>query len=420
MKSKTPLKPKPFTRLALTIAAALLCGALSSRATILFSDNFDTNSSSLWTVNVAPAANASLQDATFAFDYSAFGIPPAPGSTNTFGLRLRSNIPGGSASPVTTRPAGVLSGLSVSPTGQDFGTNFHVSFYAWVNFNGAANATGLGDNGNSEGGTHNILFAVGTSGTVPLVVGNTGLASGASMDGIGFATTGDGGITSDYRVYPKSGTISTAASGVYAAGTANDTNAVSPLGNVNLYYQKIPSLAPHAAPGIQTNISAAEYSGDASNTQLGSTQLGAFGFAWQHVALYRSGNIVKWTIDNTAIATIDITALAPLGGNNIALGDSDVNTSTTRHPSLLFSLIDNLVVSDITQPTLTAARSGTNVNFSWPETNGSGFSFQYAPSLTYPTVIWTNATNTITNISGTLSTTIPTVATQGFYRLKLP
>ena len=50
------------------------------------------------------------------------------------------------------------------------------------------------------------MFAVGTSGTAPIVVGNTGAAAGANIDGIGFATTGDGGITNDYRVYPKFGT----------------------------------------------------------------------------------------------------------------------------------------------------------------------------------------------------------------------
>jgi hypothetical protein len=45
------------------------------------------------------------------------------------------------------------------------------------------------------------------------------------------------------------------------------------------------------------------------------------------------------------IANLDISAIT-LGGNNIALGQSDVNTSTTRHPSLLFTVIDNLTVTD--------------------------------------------------------------------------
>lgn len=338
-------KSYPLARASSAIAVSLFCAPVLAPAVTLFSDNFNVDSSASWTVNVAPTANASLQSATFAFDYSAFGIPAAPGpGGDTLGLRLRSNIPGGAAAPVTTRPAGILSGLSVSPTGQNFGTSYHMSFYAWANFNGAANASGLADNANSEGGTHNVLFAVGTSGTVPLVVGNTGLAVNGQMDGIGFATTGDGGITSDYRVYPKSGTISTVGSGVYAA----NSNA-----NTASYYTSIPSLAPHSAPAVQLTLSTAEYGLDPSNTQAGQTQAGAFGFAWHKVDITKDGNIVSWTIDDTAIATIDTTTNAPLGGNNIALGDSDVNATTTRHPALLFTVFDNLVVTDVPEPSVT-------------------------------------------------------------------
>ncbi len=226
------------------LVAAVLASPLVCSATVLFSDNFSTDDSASWNTNIAPstpAAVATQQSAQFAFDYSAFGIPAAPGSSDTLGLRLRANIPGSAAAPVTTRPGQTLSGLSVSPTGKDFGTNYQVTFYAWSNFNGAANASGLADNGNSEGGANNVLMAVGTSGTVPLVVGNTGLAAApATIDGVAFATTGDGGITSDYRVYPKSGTfVPSTTAGVYPAGSNANTAA---------YYTAIPSLAAHSPP----------------------------------------------------------------------------------------------------------------------------------------------------------------------------
>jgi hypothetical protein len=333
--------------LSLALLGSVALVAPNSFGQILFSDNFNTDSSASWTVNVAPAANASLQSAQFAFDYSAFGIPAAPGSADTLGLRLRANIPGGAASPVTTRPTGVTSGLSVSPTGYDFGTSYKMTFYAWANFNGSANAQGLADNANSEGGTANVLFAVGTSGTVPLVVGNTALVSGGAMDGIGFATTGDGGIANDYRVYPKSGTISTPASGVYAAGTGATASQ-----NVNPFYTALfPSVG---APTAQLALSTAEYAGDAFNTQAGLTQAGAFGFAWHKVEIIKDGNIVSWFVDDTALATIDAGPLGALGGNNIALGTSDVNGSTTRHPSLVFTLFDNLVISAVPEPSAAA------------------------------------------------------------------
>jgi len=325
----------PSVRVA-AFVAILATWSNSATAAVLFTDSFNTDSSGSWTVNVAPAANAAQQDATFAFNYSTMGIPAAPGSGDTLGLRLRANIPGSAANPVTTRPAGVLSGLSVSPTGQNFGADYQMSFYAWSNFFGSPNAQGLADNVASEGGTNNVLFAVGTAGNVPLVVGNTTLAGGASMDGVGFATTGDGGILNDYRVYPKSGTIVPAATaGVYAAGSHLNTNA--------FYTNLFPA---QMAPAIQQALSTAEYGSDAANTQAGSTQPGSFGFAWHKVVVTKNAGVVTWDVNDTRIATYDASALT-LGGNNIALGVSDVNTTTARHPSLVFTVFDNLVVSDL-------------------------------------------------------------------------
>src|SRR5262249_46524320 len=161
-------------------------------------------------------------------------------------------------------------------------------------------------------------------GTVPLVVGNTGLAAApAAMDGIGFATTADGGITNDYRVYPQSGTI--APTTAMAAGSYANTNA---------YYTAL--FPPVSAPAVQLAISTAEYGSDASNTQAGQTQAGSFGFAWHKVTITKNNGFVYWDIDENRIATYDASALT-LGGSNIALGQSDVNTTTTRHPSLLFT-----------------------------------------------------------------------------------
>ena len=328
-----------FLRLILCTLAISCCAARAS-AVVLFSDNFNSTVNSAWTTNVAPAANAAQQQASFGYDYSEMGIPPAPGSEDTLGLRLRSNIPGSAEAPVTTRPAGTLSGLSLSPTGQNFGTNYQLSFYAWANFCGAPNEQGLADNGASEGGTFNVMSVVGTSGTVANVVGNTGLASGAAMDGIGFATTGDGGITNDYRVYPMSGTIVPGTTaGVYAAG-----NTAAATQNSNTFYTNL--FPPVTAPEVQQTIAANEYGGDLFNPQLGSTQAGSFGFAWQKVEITKNNNIVTWEINDTLIATYDASALT-LGGNNISIGMSDVNTTTARHPALVFTLFDNLQVTDI-------------------------------------------------------------------------
>lgn len=319
------------------LAAGLLSVAMASAASAatLYSANFDgAGDISSWNVNKAPTASAANQGAITGFDYSAFGIPPAPGGSGTLGLRLRANVPGGDAAPVTTRPAGTTSGLSVSPTGQNFGSVYSATFYAWSNFNGSPNAQGLADNANSEGGTNNVMFAVGTSGTVPMVVGNTTLVTNGAMDGVGFATSGDGGIANDYRIYPASGTIVPTGDARYAATATASSNA---------YYVNI--FGPQSAPAVQLALSTAEYGGDASNTQAGSTQAGAFGFKWRKVVIGQDGTNAYWFIDDALIAKQPLASLT-LGGNNIALGQSDVNTSTTRHPSLLFTVFDNLVVTD--------------------------------------------------------------------------
>lgn len=324
--------------------AILAYCALPASAAILYTANFDNAADiSGWTINVAPTVTAANQGAITGFNYGAFGIPAAPGNAvaDTFGMRLRANVPGGDAAPVTTRPnptPNEASGLSVSPTGGNFGANFGMTFWAWSNFNGSANASGLADNANSQGGTNNIMFGIGTSGTVPLAVGNTGLLTNGQMDGVGFATTGDGGITNDYRIYPASGTILPAANPAYMAASNSNTAA---------YYQAV--FGTHAAPAVQLALSTAEFNDGANNTQAGLTQAGAFGFAWHRVDIAKNNNIVTWSVDGSLLAYYDASALS-LGGNNIALGQSDVNGSPTRHPSLLFTVYDNLTVYEIPEP----------------------------------------------------------------------
>jgi hypothetical protein len=106
-----------------------------------------------------------------------------------------------------------------------------------------------------------------------------------------------------------------------------------------------------------------------------------------------------------------------LGGNNIALGDSDVNASTTRHPFLLFTVIDNLVVSDLSvNPTIQTSFSNHILKLAWPEAIAGGFIPQYVDSLK-PPVLWSNVVATITTNSGTVSVSVPATNAQRFFRL---
>jgi len=316
---------------------AIGMGAIQASAQVLFNDNFNSNSSASWTINAGPAASVAQQSATFAWDYSAFGIPAAPGSADTLGLRLRANIPGTPEAPVTTRPAGTVSGLSLSPSGKNFGANYQMEFYVWSNYFGFNG--NLGDNAGSEGGTNNVYFSVGTSGTVPIVLGNPNAPTGLGTDGVTFATTGDGGIGQDYRAFAKSATaIAATTAGVYAAGATATSRE-----NTNAFYtEKFPAVA---APAVQIDIAANEYVEPTNgNPMIGVSQAGSIGFAWQKVTIAKSGNTATWSINDALIATVDASALT-LGGNNIGIGVSDVNTTTARYPSLLFTVFDNLVVT---------------------------------------------------------------------------
>ena len=92
----------------------------------------------------------------------------------------------------------------------------------------------------------------------------------------------------------------------------------------------------------------------------GSTQAGSFGFAWHKVTLTKTGNIITWDIDDNRIATYDASALT-LGGNNIAFGQSDVNTTTAQHPALLFTVFDKSYVSSVTPSGVAGDYNGNGV-----------------------------------------------------------
>ncbi len=325
------------------IFGMVLCAALvasfvaEASAVTLFSDNFNTDTSALWTTNFAPAANASTQEAKWLYDYSAMGIPSASGpGGDTIGLRLRADIPIVGGQEVTSRPAGVTSGLSLSPTGKDFGSNYKLTVDVWSNYFGSPNASGLTDNVNSEGGTNNVLFSIGTSGTIPNTIGQLQPIPGTTLDGISLVTTGDGGITDDYRLFAND-TLVAANNPAYLAGGRVNTQ--------QLYKDLFPAKA---APAVQVAFAPTEYP-DPVNPMSGMTEPGTFGFAWHHVEIKVEDGIVTWAIDGTTIVNADANGVG-LGGNNIAIGITDVNNTTARHPALVFTVFDNLVVSDLSAP----------------------------------------------------------------------
>jgi hypothetical protein len=295
---------------------------------LLFSDNFDTDTSADWTVFEAhPESNR----ATFNYDYSAVGVPVAPNTTNgtTRGLKLEANIAG----PTFT-------GLSVSPTGEAFEGNYRLSFDMWINYNGPLPAGGTGS-------TMSFSAGVGTS-------NNAAQFPGTAVDGVLFSVTGDGGSGSDWRAYAATGAPLGASSGAYAA-TGSETGV---LNNTNVYYAPFGGAA---APEAQLAL---------FPDQTGLVSVGAPGIAWHEVVIEKRGTNISWFVDNLRIATITLTNKQI--GSNIFVGFFDINATQTGNQELSFGLVDNLRVNalELSQPpgeiSITGvARSGNNIELTF-------------------------------------------------------
>jgi hypothetical protein len=294
---------------------------------LLFSDNFDTDTTGQWTVFEAhPDSNR----ATFNYDYSAVGIPLAPNTTNgtTRGLKLEANI-----------GAPTFTGLSVSPTGEEFPGDYRLTFDMWINYNGPLPAGG-------SGSTMSFSAGVGTSNSVAQF-------PGTAVDGVLFSVTGDGQSGSDWRAYVATGAPLTPASGAYAGGTQSTI-----LNNSDAYYASFGGVA---APEAQLAL---------YPEQTGLVSIGAPGMAWHEVAIEKRGTNISWFVDNLRIATITLTNKQI--GSNIFVGFFDINATQTGNQELAFGLVDNLQVHALgaSQPAgeiniTGVTRSGNNVELTF-------------------------------------------------------
>lgn len=275
--------------------------------TLLYSDNFDTDTTSLWTVNVAHADNF----ATFGYDYSADGIPAAPHSTNgtTRGLKLESNV-----------SSGTFTGLSVSPVGQGFTGDYRLRFDLWINYNGPLNGGGFGS-------TQAATAGVGTKGKTPQW-------PGGAPESAFFAVTGDGGSSIDYRAYISGGAPLAPGTGAYAAGTST---APDSRNNLHPYYAEFGrEAAPEAQLALYPN-------------QTGTTGVGTAGMAWRDVVITKIGANLTWSMDGLPMASIDTTPLLNLS-TNIFLGYFDTAASLSDNTAMSFGLIDNVRVESLAGP----------------------------------------------------------------------
>jgi hypothetical protein len=269
--------------------------------TLIYSDNFETDTSAQWVVN---EAHPGLNQVTFNWDYSTLGVPAAPDATNgtTLGLRLKAN----------TGDVGTFTGVSVSPLDFGVSTNedYRLSFEMWINYNGPLL-------GGGSGSTYMFTAGGGTTGTGAQF-------PGTSVEGVLFAVTGDGGAAQDYRAYASTAQLDPT-TGVFAAGTQTGAR-----NNSDAYYAPFGGVA---APQAQLDL---------FPEQAGTTLVGSAGFAWHDVVIEKVGTNFSWFIDNLRIATIPLTNKEI--STNIFVGYFDTAMGKSGNDELNFGLVDNLRV----------------------------------------------------------------------------
>ena len=372
-------------------------GVTSSPATLtvnplftpVFADNFDTNSSSSWTIATTSATDNRV---TFAYDYSAIGVPSAPNSVGGTrkGLRLEANLSNG-----------VVSAVSLSPIGKSFAGDYRLHFDMWINVNGPLPGGGASS-------TEAITAGVGTAGNHVQWNG-----AGSTADGIWFEVDGDGGVgdtstsQGDFVAYVGP-TAQAVGSGVYAAGTGSTAR-----GSGDPYYANV-FPAGSTPPPLQTST---------YTKQAGGLAVGALGLAWHDVVVNKSGGTVQWYIDGLRLATVSASSIV---ASNITVGYWDPFASVTDNTNLSFGLIDNLRVevpavgpTFVTQPADVAVKVATNVTFTASASGVPAPAYQWKfnsaniagatnSNYTIASVQYTNAGSysvTATNVAGAITST---------------
>ncbi len=354
---------------------------LDPASALLFSDNFDSDSSQNWNINKTHQTDR----VTFDYDYNVFdGIPAAPNTTNgtTTGLKLEANV-----------EAAVRGGISLSPKNGNFTGDYRLRFDAWINYEGQLAGGGAGS-------TEWLSAGVGTTGDHPNW-------DAAGADGIWFDADGDGSSTVavDYEAFRGTTSLLVGAADVWVG----NSQAAS-----SLYYAEFGS---ETAPQIQIDNGLG-----LGADQSGTSHRGSLGFAWHDIVVTKKGSNVTWTIDGLPIAIVPTNGVTL--SSNVFVGYYDGTADVNPVPAFAFAIIDNLRVESltVTPPTIPHITSiqivGGNVviNFTAGAADApSAFTLESSSAVAGS---YTNAGATITGSSGSYQATVAINGATRFYKIK--
>lgn len=343
--------------------------------TVLFSDNFNTDSSANWTLRYA-STNAADNDylATFAYDYSTYSwgaIPAAPHSgADTHGLFLQVNK-------ADLTPAAAA--LNLYPKNKSFSGNFALRFDMYL----IAPGSGI---------TEYALFGINHSGNQTNWFRNsTNSFAGVdptawTFDGLFYGVETDAAALGDYALYSAPTTAGRNPSPLNSRGASTLTN--------------IFKASCYGFAGAPSQTS--------SPTNLN----------WADVEISQVGDLVTLKINQTVIFSYTNTTAFTSG--NVMLGNCDAYDSVGDNDGgviydnvRVVQLATSLAPAKITSIVPVGAPA-TSYTISYNSGSGTQFVLLTSPTVNAPLSGWTRAKTNSTG-SGTFSVT---AGTQGFYRIK--
>lgn len=277
---------------------------------LLFADNFDTDTSTNWSILSGQSSGPADYTVDFAFDYGATPytfngltalIPPAPNSTDgsTRGVRLTVN---------NNDTTAATAAVNLYPKNFSVSNNFALKFDLWMNYPGGAGGI------NSTGSTQFAQFGINHFGTNV----NWAAPSATASDGLWFAVDGEGGTSADYRAY-LGGTNTTQ---IDLSGNPLTSGLVATSNVATVFQNLFPAARFETA--------------------------GAPGKNWVEVEIRQSNNVITWLMDGTIIAQRANTSGFTNG--DIMLGLMDPFSSIANPARDCFVLFDNVRVENLSPP----------------------------------------------------------------------
>ncbi len=350
--------------------------------TVLWSDNFDADSSGNWNIRFANLAGVDDYTATFNYDYSGLGIPPAPHSgSDTHGVLLTVNKGG------LTSAAGV----NLYPKNQTFSGNFALRFDMFL-IMGSGSYT-----------TEYALFGINHSGNLVNWLRNSGNGfTNSSYDGLWAYVEADGATLGNNNTVLAD----------YVLNSAPAADNGGAWGPTVLAYRTADTLSDvFKAPPWTVG---AGYAGVPSNLSGSATP------SWAQVELSQINGVVTLKINNVPILSCkNSTAFA---GGNIMLGYDDPYDS--NGPSSAAVLYDNVRVvrlGGLQITSLSVAGGNAQIDFAWDENDpASAFKLQSAATANGPYVDDNTATISVLTPGQTYRavTALNNSAPARYYRLR--